>query len=164
MYYPSDLDFNSDETIETKAFWSDIDLLGPVSNSEDWHVTDEWATKFQLHLERLLPLAERGNVLAQYAVAAIYMLGCRYSTSEEHLANSEHDLVEMTKWLVRAARQGYLVAVDNLISAGYGSEAERVRSIYREIQEEIGKEHVPYPVGEVMRRAYGSAMPERRKK
>jgi len=160
-YYPSDSQFKSDETAEIIAFRDDLSLAGPVNDQAgNWLITEEWVTRFQQHLRTLTPLAERGNVWAQYGVASIYMLGCCYRTSEEHMENVEHDLTEMTKWLVRAARQGCAIALDNLIAGGYGPEAERVRSICREVEEERRK-GVVFPDGEVMRRAYGSAIREK---
>ncbi len=162
--YPSDRDFKSDETSETLAFWCDTESLEVVNISGIWiwPITEELAIKFRDHLQKLIPVAENGNVLAQYAVAAIYMAGYCYTSSEDQLANAEHDLAEMTKWLVRAARQGYLIAVDNLISGGVGPEAERVRSIYNEVQEQ-GKNGQNLPNGETYRRAYGAPILESRK-
>lgn len=162
--YPSDHDFKSDETSETLAFWRDTESLEVVNVSGIWiwPITEELAIKFQEHLQKLIPIAENGNVLAQYAVAAIYMLGYCYTSSEDQLANADHDLAEMTKWLVRAARQGYLIAVDNLIAAGVGPEAERVRSIYHDVQEQRKNGQNP-PIGETCRRAYGAPILESRK-
>jgi hypothetical protein len=160
-FYPSDSQFESDETVEIVAFWRDLDSVGPINDcSGRWLISEEWAAKFRMHLQTLMPLAERGNVWAQYGVASICMLGCRYTSNEEQMANCEHDLAEMTRWLVRAARQGCAIALDNLISAGYGAEAERVRSICHEIEAEK-KAGKLFPEGEVMRRAYGVAISEK---
>ncbi len=160
-FYPSDSQFEADKTAEIIAFWNDLSLAGPVNDpAGNWLITEEWVTKFQQHLQTLTPLAERGNVWAQYGVASIYMLGGCYRTSEEQMANVQHDLTEMTNWLVRAARQGCAIALDNLISGGYGPEAVRVRSIYQEVEEERRK-GVVFPDGEVMRRAYGSGIREK---
>jgi hypothetical protein len=161
--YPSDRDFKSDETSETIAFWHDTESIEVVNDLGVciWPITKELAIRFQEHLQKIIPIAENGNVLAQYAVAAIYMSGHCYTSSEDQLANADHDLAEMTKWLVKAARQGYMIAVDNLIAAGVGPEAERVRSIYNELQDQI-KNGEKFPIGETYRRAYGAPILESR--
>jgi hypothetical protein len=161
--YPSDHDFKSHGTSETIAFWHDTESIEVVNDLGVciWPITKELAIRFQEHLQKIIPIAENGNVLAQYAVAAIYMSGCCYTSSEDQLANADNDLAEMTKWLVKAARQGYMIAVDNLIAAGVGPEAERVRSIYNELQYQI-KNGEKFPIGETYRRAYGAPILESR--
>lgn len=159
--YPCHYDVKSAETSEITAFWADCEALGAVCDVNNWHVTTEWADKFAQHLRSLFPLAEGGNALAQYYVAAIYMLGYCYTSAEEQAENYQRDMLEMSKWLERAARQGIVAAVDNLVTMGVGPEAERVRVISREVLELRKAGHL-LPIGETWNRAYVVAVPERK--
>ena len=136
-----------------------------VGDESHWYVTPEWAKQFREHLARLLPLAAAGNPWAQYSVANIYMCGYLYTTESEAIANHHKDSTEMSGWLERAAQQGFVAAVDNLITNGVGPEAERLRNICREVESQtvISTEKHGLPVlpaslsEEVWRRAYGAA-------
>lgn len=119
---------------EVTAFQSDMENLGMICDGEHWYVTPAWAEKFQTHLAKLLPVATAGNPWAQYAVATIYMGGYVYSSQDECFANYENDAKELSSWLEKCARQGFVAAVDNLITVGVGAEAERLRGIARAVE------------------------------
>lgn len=154
LMYPSDDNFEVDVPPEVSRFRSDEETLGVVNDMENWYVTAEWAEKFNAHLTSLLPLAEQGNVLAQYSVAVIYMTGLHYSSLADRDVNAENDYIQMSLWLARAAKQGYMCAIDNLGAIGVGEEAERIRTIIREVFKEM-EEGQTFPRGETWRRAYG---------
>lgn len=119
---------------EVTAFWRDSESLGMICDLDHWYITPDWAKKFQSHLEGILPIAAAGNPWAQYAVACIYMSGYLYSTQDDCIANHEQDAIEFSVWLEKCARQGFVAAVDNLITTGVGPEAERLREISRTIE------------------------------
>ena len=155
MYYPTDQKFEINIPVEVTEFRTDLETLGMVSDEDNWYVTEAWAEKFTGHLRRLAPLAEKGHVLAQYSVAVIYMFGLCYSNRNIAEESYQKDCLAMSQWLEHAAKQGYMIAVDNLVSVGVGAEAERLRLIVREVilDKESGKTFLP---GETWRRAYGS--------
>lgn len=157
--YPCHFDVKAAETPEILAFWADCEAVGVVNDLEHWYITPEWAEKFRLHQLTLTPLAESGNPLAQCSIATILLLGYCYSSAEEQLENHDRDSKEMTNWLVRSARQGLVAAVDNLVTCGVGTEAERLRAITAQLFEETKNGNF-YPAGETWRRAYGVAVPE----
>jgi hypothetical protein len=157
--YPCYCDPALADISEIHAFHLDCEAVGPICDLDQWFLTEEWKAKFEEHLRRLLPIAEQGNPFAQYFVAVIYLFGFRYSSHKECQDNYEKDTVEGTKWLVRAARQGVVVAIDNLITNGKGPEVERLSKIHFEIQEEI-KNGASFPPGETWRRAYGAPVSE----
>ena len=125
---------------EVKELDKDRDELGMMYDLENWYITHEWSEKFKGHLNKLLKLAEAGEPWSQYNVGIIYLLGYLYSSKEEYDKNFEKDALEGSKWLVKAAKQGFIVAVDNLVSIGVGPEADRLRTISRE----IGNQHPEY--------------------
>ncbi len=47
---------------------------------------------------------------------------------------AEKDNEECTRWLLMAARQGFLPALDNLGSVGVGSDADRIRKLTKSIK------------------------------
>jgi len=115
---------------EVELLQDDTDALGKVNDSENWYVTEEWAKKFRSHLKAILPLAEKGDPVAQYNVATIYLCGYLYSSEEKAIRAYKTDAIVMSEWFERAARSGYVVAIDNLISTGVGHEAERLKDIF----------------------------------
>ncbi|MGZ8248066.1 MAG: hypothetical protein ACXWUF_08525 [Methylomagnum sp.] len=133
---PAELD-DSYETDEIRAYLADCHELGMVNDLERWYVTEEWAAKFRSHRQKLLILAKPGNPWAQCHVAGLYVLGSCYTSYAEFEKNYERDAVEMTNWLVRAARQGIVMALDPLVMVGVGPEAERVRAIFNELYEQV---------------------------
>lgn len=159
--YPCYFDYESAKTPETEAFLADCDTLGKVNDENNWYVTEEWARKFRNHLESLKAIAEKGNPLAQGYVATILMLGYCYTSSQEQLVHNHRDAEEMSYWLERCARQGLVAAVDNLVTCGVGPEAERLRKISSQLFEEQ-RQGYNFTPGETWRRAYGSAIPERK--
>ena len=118
-----------DVPIEVNDFQCDRDKLGMICDLDNWYITEEWAKQFQTHLKRLLPLAESGNPWAQYNVGIIYFCGYLYSSQNAYEEHYEEDLIQCSLWLEKAARQGFVVAVDNLVVIGVGEEADRLRLI-----------------------------------
>jgi hypothetical protein len=159
--YPCAYDYRIDQTEETFAFERDCESLGMICDENNWYVTDEWAKKFRAHHTTLLVLAEAGNAIAQMYVATIYMVGYCYSNAADCELNLEKDHIEMSTWLERAARQGIVAAVDNLITDGVGVEADRLRTIYEEVAYQRSLDE-SLPIGETWRRAYGVAISERK--
>ena len=125
---------------EVTKFQNDCESLGMIQDLENWYVTLEWSEKFKYHFEKLLNLAENGEPWSQYNLGNIYFGGYLYSSKEEFEKNYENDAVVGSNWLEKAARQGFVAAVDNLVVVGVGLESDRLREIYREIE----KEHPEY--------------------
>lgn len=46
---------------EVHRFQDDCDKLGMLCDMDNWYITDEWAKRFQTHLECLLAVAETDN-------------------------------------------------------------------------------------------------------
>ena len=128
---------------EVESLLEDSKALGQVNDGNNWYVTEEWAKKFRRHLKALLPIAENGDPVAQYYVATIYLCGYLYATEEDAIRAYEKDALEMTKWFERAAKSGYVVAIDNLIAIGVGREAERLKKLYLEHRHSL--ENAPAP-------------------
>ena len=151
--YPYYCDIEAAETPELTSLREDQDSLGMIYDGTHWYITEAWAEKFRGHFAALLPLAEVGNPLAQYHIAGLLMFGYCYESQRECEQNYSTDMVQMSAWLERAARQGVVAAVDNLITSGVGTEAERLRKIFAEIAQDRsnGKE---CPINETWRRAY----------
>jgi TPR repeat protein len=104
-----------------------------VNDSNHWYVTREWASKFMVHVESLRVLAVAGDPWAQYRLGNVYFLGVLYCSEQELIRNNEADTVKGSYWLEKAARQGFVAAVDNLVIVGVGPEAERLRILSREV-------------------------------
>lgn len=104
---------------------------------ELWHLPDV-ATFIELK-RSLLPHAEAGNMLCQYALATILLQGLCCESEERAIADMEPARVEATPWLIAAAKQGYYPALDNLITCGVGPEAQRAKKIWRELENEQPK-------------------------
>jgi len=153
--YPCYFDIKSATTDEITAFHHDSDLLGMIYDLDNWYITDAWAEKFRQHVQKILPQAEAGNPLAEYIIGVIYLYGFCYSKQEDYEKNLEYDTLEAIKWLIRSARQGMVVAIDNLLASGDGAipEVQRLRKICNEIEIEIKQGKVFEP-GETWRRAY----------
>lgn len=138
---------------EIKAYQDDLQTLGVINDEKNWYVTKEWAAKFRKHFEKMLPLAQNGDPLAQYQVATIYMIGCLYDSESEMMENHEKDSIEMTNLLLLSAKQGVVAALDNVLVNGVGTEAERLRQIYQEVKDENGNASFK----KIMERAYGAS-------
>ena len=110
------------------------DSVGLICDLNGWYVSVEKAAKFRVHLNKMLPMAEAGNPHAQYSVACIYMLGQIYDQEENYIKNYESDANQMSYWLEKAARQGFVIAVDNLVVVGKGEEADRLRAIAQDVK------------------------------
>ncbi|TAK62244.1 hypothetical protein [Methylobacter sp.] len=121
---------------EVKEFHKDCDSLGIVNDSENWYITPEWNLRFKEHFEKLLKLAESGEPWSQYNLGNIYLGGYLYSSLEEYEKNYENDVIIGSKWLEKAAQQGFVAAVDTLVVVGIGSESDRLREISKEIEKE----------------------------
>ena len=119
---------------EVAEFRRDTEALGMIGDLDRWYVTPEWANRFQAHLAKILPIAQAGNPWAQYSVASLYMCGYLYSTRDDRMANHDKDAEVFSLWLEKCARQGFVAAVDNLITDGVGVEADRLRRICRAVE------------------------------
>ncbi len=155
--YPCHFDILTFEVPEVLQYREDLASLGMVSDEANWYVTEEWAEKFRMHERALEPLAFAGNPLAQYSIAAIYLLGVKYSSLAKCSANYENDVDVMTAWLLEAARAGMTGAIDTLISSGRGAEVERLRGIAMQVHAER-TQGIEHPLGETWRRAYGDLL------
>lgn len=154
LMYHTDDNFEVDVPAEVESYRSDLEALGVVNDLENWYVTSEWADKFNAHYHSLLPLAEQGNVLAQYSLAVILLTGTRYTSREIAEAHHSQDLIQMSRWLEMASRAGYMGAIEILVGVGVGEEAERLRRIMTGILQEK-ESGATFPAGETWRRAYG---------
>ena len=135
------VEFKKNEHVQ--SFDSDCEELGMINNGENWFITAEWASKFQEHLSRLLPLAEDGDVSSQYAVATIYICGYLHCSEEMAIKNHERDALEATKWLLLCSKSGHLNAIDNLLVVGVGKESDRVREIFKKHEQDFEKAPTP---------------------
>ncbi|MDO9214703.1 MAG: hypothetical protein Q7U23_12825 [Methylococcales bacterium] len=125
---------------EVHRFQDDCDKLGMLCDMDNWYITDEWAKRFQTHLECLLAVAEAGNPWAQYNVGSLYIHGYLYSSAKAYEEHYEEDVIQGSLWLEKAARQGFIAAVDNLVVIGLGEEANRLRLISNMVE----KNHPEY--------------------
>lgn len=123
---------------EVKIFQNDCDLLIKDKDASEWLVDKEWSERFRTHLNILEPLAKLGDAWAQYSISVIYMLGYLYLDEDEMAQHYEKDVATLSYWLEKAAKQGFITAVDNLISTGVGPEADRLRKIFTEVEKELG--------------------------
>lgn len=118
---------------EVTAFESDLNELGLVCDGEHWYVTEAWAEKFRQHFDKILPLAQAGDVAAQYALANIYNFGVLYASEEAYLATGLDDMKKMVHWLKLVAATGHVGALDNLLCVpkGISEEVDRLKALYR---------------------------------
>jgi hypothetical protein len=125
------------------------------------------ADVFQALATRLRPIAEDGHLHCQYALATIHLMKLTCLSEEEERLHHEREIVQATRWLVAAARQGCWPAVDNLVTSGVGPEAERAREGWQELEAErpdlIGKYgsmpvYGPEFTQELCRRLYGKVI------
>jgi hypothetical protein len=114
------------------AFRSYGDLCARAS--EHWHRPD--VVEFSQLYNLLLPHAERGDMLCQYAVPTILWQGLLCETEKQFIARDLPSRKEATCWWIAAARQGHLPALDNLVTSGIGLEAERAREGWKQLAEE----------------------------
>jgi len=154
---------------EVKEFLTDTEKLGVIQDLENWYVTPEWCEKFQQHRAKLQELAEGGEPWSQYHLGNMFFSGYLYSSAEEFEKNYLADVERGSQYLVMAAGQGFVAAVDNLVVTGIGPASDRLRAITREVQKEhpefIQKwsqnESIPVVLPslfeEVWERAYGKA-------
>jgi hypothetical protein len=118
-----------DTPAEVVSFNQDVAALGPINTAGKWMITEEWKARFLTHAGALAPLAEKGNVAAQYALATIHMLSLAHTSEREAMEAQAQDSAQASRWLKGPAASGHLGALDNLLSVGVGPEAERLRSI-----------------------------------
>jgi hypothetical protein len=121
---------------EVIDFQKDRDSLGVICDLDNWYITPEWSHKFMEHFKKLEILADSGEPWSQYNLGSIYLCGYLYSSEEKFEKNYELDLIAASKWLEKAAKQGFVAAVDNLVGMGVGSESERLREITRIVENE----------------------------
>lgn len=63
-----------------------------------------------------------------------------YSSAKACEEHYEDDVIQGSLWLEKAARQGFVAAVDNLVVIGFGEEANRLRLISNMVE----KNHPEY--------------------
>ena len=129
MYEEADFPVSDD----VKAFRRDCDGASESRAVEDGYVSPEWVSVFEKHKEVLKPMAQAGDMYSQYSIAVIYMLNLLHSDMESARVVHEEDAKECTRWLLMSAKQGFLAALDNLLSVGVGPEADRVRALSKTI-------------------------------
>ena len=105
-----------------------------ASDPSSWHRPD--VAEFS-ELRRLLtPHAESGDMLCQYALATILWLGLCCESKEQYVAGYDSAREEATRWWIAAATQGFWPALDNLITSGVGTEAQRAREAFDKLESE----------------------------
>ena len=122
------------EPEEVKEFHRDSEKLGMLQDNDHWYVTPKWVACFENHKNKIQILALNGDPWAQYNLGNIYFSGCLYSSLEEFQKHYEKDALVGSEWLEKAARQGFVVAVDNLAVLGTSKEAEKIREIAKEVE------------------------------
>ena len=121
---------------EVNDYLADCITLGMIQDLEHWYVTSKWTARFKEHSKKLLKLAETGEPWAQYHLGNMYFSGYFHSSREDFENHYESDVKIGSQWLEKAARQGFVAAVDNLVVVGVGSEADRLREISRIVEKE----------------------------
>lgn len=119
-----------------KEFHKDSEKLGMLQDNDNWYITPEWVECFKEHKNKIEILALNGDPWAQYNLGNIYFCGYLYSSLEEFTKHYEKDALTGSEWLEKAARQGFVAAVDNLAVLGTSKEAERLREISKEVEKE----------------------------
>lgn len=122
---------------EVQDLYEDLERFGPVNDGENWFVTKAWANKFKHHLQKLLPLAEQGDALAQCEVANIYYVGYLHPSEDEALNCYQSDIETATTWWLKSIHGGVYSALDALMVSGVGAETDRLRKIYKENLQEF---------------------------
>jgi hypothetical protein len=64
------------------------------------------------------------------------LLGLCCDSREQYIADHTISIEKATRWWIAAASQGIWWAVDNLITTGVGSEAERVKTVADRLEQE----------------------------
>jgi len=122
---------NPKELLEVEKFQKDLSLFFEEQGLDNNHVPKKWLIKFKKHYNAILPLANSGISLAQYSIAMYYM----FALFRENGLQSKQDFIEdtlaMNQWLIKAAKQGHIGAMDNLLSSQHGEEPEKLRNIYQ---------------------------------
>jgi len=105
-----------------------------AAETEAWHRPDvvEFSELFRL----LKPYAESGDMRCQYAVATILWLGLCCGSEEQMAASQASACAEASHWWIALARQGFTPALDNLVTSGLGTEAQRAREAWRQLARE----------------------------
>jgi len=123
-----------------KTFLSDISqrwrpiLKSAWPHPEDWHRPN--VAEFEKLHQLLLPYAESGDMFCQYACATITWLRLCCESMEEFIRGHSVRIEEATRWWIAAAMQVHEGALDNLITDGNGSEADRAREVFRQVEQE----------------------------
>ena len=113
---------------ELLDYWADTEEWSRSHDPEDWPVSQETASLFQRHLDRLSPLADDGNDFARYAMASIYHLELLYPNEATREERSSEDRATMTRLLCRCAENGMGAAFDNLVTSGTGEIGDSARA------------------------------------
>jgi hypothetical protein len=133
-----------------------------ASDPSSWHRPD--VAEFSELRRLLMPHAESGDMLCQYALATILWLGLCCESEEQFMAGHSSACEEATRWWIAAAMQGYWPALDNLVASGVGAKAQRARDAFRHLERErrdlVGSSHGMPIYGdefmqELSRRFYG---------
>jgi hypothetical protein len=114
-----------------------MDLSNKRMNSNNvlgWGV--EEAAEFRELKGLLLPHANAGHVLCQYAMASILWMGFCCESEAEHKAQYATSVNDATHWWLAAAQQGFWPAIDNLITDGTGDESKRARDEFRKLEQD----------------------------
>jgi len=101
-------------TPEVQAVEDDFNAITEAFDGKNCPLNTACTIKFKKHRNNLLPLAENGDALAQYKLGIIYWLGYLHESEAKAIEHHQEDLVNSTKWLILAAKQGVIVALDNL--------------------------------------------------
>jgi hypothetical protein len=101
-------------------------------DQQRWHQAN---VEFAELRRQLLPHAESGDTLCQYALATIAWLGLCCESEEAFIAGHAASVEEATRWWIAAATQGYWPALDNLVTSGVGPEAQRAREASQSLEQ-----------------------------
>ena len=119
---------------ELHDFWADWETWGKAHNPEDWPVSTDAAAMFERHLKCLQSVADSGDDNARYAISSIYLLNLIYSDVSTRAERYDRDRSTMTELLYQCARNGMVVAFDNLVTSGVGEMAKSARAAARDYE------------------------------
>lgn len=111
---------NDDQLPDLREFQSDLARHSEYLDPNNGFVSPEFVERFQRHLMRLKPLADRGNDHARYAMATVLLLKLIHDNDETRSSRIENDRIAMTELLGQCAKNGSAVAFDNLVTCGVG--------------------------------------------
>jgi hypothetical protein len=136
-----------------------------ATDPQTWHRPN--VAEFSELNRLLLPHAESGDMLCQYALATILWMGLGCDSENEFQTGYSTAIAEATRWWIAAAMQGFWPALDNLVSSGVGAQAKRASEAFRELEQArpdlVGWSHGmpiygPEFVQELCKRLYGQVV------